>query len=257
MMLKHYLLTPGSDAGPRARDAGDGAADRPSPHARLRAPSSSEAAEGLQWIFQTRQPVLMLSGSGTLAMEAAVVNTMKRGDKALCVVGGKFGERWRNICKAHGIEFVSLDVEWGQAVDPAGGRRRRSTPTTRSPPSSRRPTSRRRACAIRSRRSPRSPRRASGVINVVDAVSALGAFDLPMDARRLRRAAHRLAEGAHAAAGTGVHRAVGQGVGAHRVGRSAALLRRPQAREEGAGRRRDARGRRRSRSPSASSRRCA
>ena len=78
-----------------------------------------EAAEGLQWLYQTKQPVLMLSGSGTLAMEAAVVNTMKRGEKALCVVGGKFGERWRNICKAYGLDFVSLDVEWGRAVDPA------------------------------------------------------------------------------------------------------------------------------------------
>src|SRR5260221_5413564 len=92
---------------------------RPVVHRRMHAFTAifNEAAEGLKWIFQTQQPVLMLAGSGTLAMEAAVVSTLKRGDKALCVVGGKFGERWRNICKAFGIEVVSLDVEWGRAVD--------------------------------------------------------------------------------------------------------------------------------------------
>src|SRR5215471_4856181 len=116
-MLKQYLLTPGPTPVPEQVML---AMARPIIHHRMPAFAKifQQAAEGLRWIFQTEQPVLTLTGSGTLAMEAAVTNTMKRGDKALCVVGGKFGERWRNICKAFGLEVVSLDVEWGRAVDP-------------------------------------------------------------------------------------------------------------------------------------------
>jgi len=34
------------------------------------------------------------------------------------VQGGKFGERWTEICKAYGINAEVMDVEWGKAVDP-------------------------------------------------------------------------------------------------------------------------------------------
>src|SRR4030095_5495941 len=116
-MLKQYLLTPGPTPVPECVML---AMARPIVHHRMPVFTAifNEAAEGLKWIFQTSQPVLMLAGSGTLAMESAVVNTMRRGDKALCVVGGKFGERWRNICKAYGIEYIEIAVEWGKAVDP-------------------------------------------------------------------------------------------------------------------------------------------
>ena len=52
-------------------------------------------------------------------MEASVANTLSRGDKALVVNGGKFGERWGKICRAYGVEVEELMVEWGKEVDPA------------------------------------------------------------------------------------------------------------------------------------------
>jgi aspartate aminotransferase-like enzyme len=178
-MLKQYLLTPGPTPVPERVML---AMARPMVHHRMPAfiASFNEAAEGLRWIFQTAQPVLMLTGSGTLAMEASVVNTMKRGDKALCVVGGKFGERWRNICKAHGIESVNLDVPWGQAVDPQRVKEALDKDDKITAVFSQ---------ANESSTGVRHPVEAiaqitagvDGVINVVDAVSALGAFDLPMD----------------------------------------------------------------------------
>jgi aspartate aminotransferase-like enzyme len=73
-------------------------------------------SEDLRWIHQTQGEVLMLAASGTGAMEATVVNLMAPGAKALCLVGGKFGERWANICKAYGIAYESVDVPWGHAV---------------------------------------------------------------------------------------------------------------------------------------------
>ncbi len=77
-----------------------------------------EVASGLKTVFQTRNDVMILTASGTGAMEAAAVNTVPRGGKALVLNAGWFAARWGNICKAYGIDAVMLDTEWGQTVDP-------------------------------------------------------------------------------------------------------------------------------------------
>lgn len=74
--------------------------------------------QGLKYLFQTENEVLTFTSSGTGAMEAAVVNLLSPGDKVLVVRGGKFGERWAEICTAYGVQVEPLDVEWGHAVDP-------------------------------------------------------------------------------------------------------------------------------------------
>jgi aspartate aminotransferase-like enzyme len=77
-----------------------------------------EVRDGLKYVFQTKQEVLVLASSGTGAMEAAICNTLSQGDEALVVRGGKFGERWGEICEAYGVNVTPIDVTWGQAVDP-------------------------------------------------------------------------------------------------------------------------------------------
>jgi aspartate aminotransferase-like enzyme len=77
-----------------------------------------EVREGLGYLFQTNSEVLLFTSSGTGAMEGAVCNLLSPGDKALVVRGGKFGERWGEICQVYGIEVKPIDVEWGEAVDP-------------------------------------------------------------------------------------------------------------------------------------------
>jgi aspartate aminotransferase-like enzyme len=77
-----------------------------------------ETQEGLKWLLQTKQLPLLLAGSGTVGMDAAVSNFLRTGDKAVVIRGGKFGERWGKICQAFGIECVFIDVEWGKGVDP-------------------------------------------------------------------------------------------------------------------------------------------
>jgi aspartate aminotransferase-like enzyme len=78
----------------------------------------TEVVSGLKKVFQTENDVMILTSSGTGAMEAAVVNTIPPGGKALVLNAGHFANRWANIAKAYGIEVVSLDTEWGQPVDP-------------------------------------------------------------------------------------------------------------------------------------------
>src|SRR5690606_3369678 len=52
----------------------------------------------LPQVFQTTQPVFIHPSTGSGAMESALVNTLHAGDEVLCVVSGKFGERWREMC---------------------------------------------------------------------------------------------------------------------------------------------------------------
>jgi len=75
-----------------------------------------EVWAGLQTVFATKQPVQIVAGTGSAAMEAAVVNLLSPGDQVLVVVSGKFGERWAEICERYSIKAHRLDVAWGQPV---------------------------------------------------------------------------------------------------------------------------------------------
>jgi aspartate aminotransferase-like enzyme len=140
----------------------------------------AEARRRLQWLFQTERDVLILAASGTGAMEGAVVNTCSPGDRVLVVRGGKFGERWAEICQAHGLTVIPLEIPYGQAVDPAD-----VAVLLRHDP---------RIAAVFATHSETS----TGVLHdlealaaivkqtpamlVVDAITSLGVVDLPMDA---------------------------------------------------------------------------
>ncbi len=78
-----------------------------------------EVRENLLYLFQTKNEVLVLASSGTGAMEGSVASIFSRGDRVLVVNGGKFGQRWEQICSTYGLEVISLDVTWGEAVDPS------------------------------------------------------------------------------------------------------------------------------------------
>src|SRR6202023_3039160 len=62
----------------------------------------------------TQNDVLLLSSSGTGAMEASVSNLTSPGDKVLVLTAGKFGERWTGLAKAFGCNVDVLSVPYGQ-----------------------------------------------------------------------------------------------------------------------------------------------
>lgn len=74
-----------------------------------------DVIEDLKYVFQTKNSVLALTSSGTGGMEAAVVSTLAPGDKAILLLCGRWGERWRNICKVHGVNFVAVEVPYGKS----------------------------------------------------------------------------------------------------------------------------------------------
>src|SRR3989338_2808195 len=140
----------------------------------------AEVREGLKWLFQTKNEVMVLASSGTGAMEGSIVNTLSKGDKAIVVDGGKFGERWWKICKAYGVEADVIKVEWGQAVDPKeikqrldkGGYKAVLVQASESSTGTYHPI-KEIADLVKAK---------DDCLLVVDAISALGAVNLPMDA---------------------------------------------------------------------------
>jgi aspartate aminotransferase-like enzyme len=112
MIKKYYLLSPGPTPVPETVLS---VAAEPIIHHRT--PEFSkifmEVTEGLKYVFQTKEDVYILAASGTGAMETAVINTLSPGDKVLTINGGKFGERWGNICRAYGLDTREIVLNWG------------------------------------------------------------------------------------------------------------------------------------------------
>ena len=135
--------------------------------------------EGLGWLFQTKQDVLVFAASGTGAMEASFVNFLRKGDTAVVVDGGKFGERWGKFAKAYGVNAITLKCEWGYPVEPTAV----ASALLANPQA--------KAVYVQANESSTGvyhPIRElaqvtanTGAILVVDAISALGAMPLPMD----------------------------------------------------------------------------
>jgi aspartate aminotransferase-like enzyme len=117
MPMKHRLLTPGPTPVPE-----ETLLELARPMVYHRTPQArdviAEVVRGLQQVFCTRHPVMPLTCSGTGALEAALVNCVPPGGKAICLSAGKFGERWRSIAQAMGIEVVSVTAPYGQVVQP-------------------------------------------------------------------------------------------------------------------------------------------
>lgn len=141
----------------------------------------SEIREGLKYLFQTKNEVLVFTSSGTGAMEGAVSNLLSKGDKALVVRGGKFGERWGELCKAYGIECIPMDVEWGTAVDPKEIQKiLESDPSIRAVYTQASETSTGVKHPIKE--IAEIVKKYNDTILVVDAITGIGVFDIPMDA---------------------------------------------------------------------------
>jgi len=78
----------------------------------------AETSERLKAVFQTKQDVLILAGSGTAGLEAAVANTVSAGDTVLVATAGNFGERFIKLAAAYGATVLRVDAEWGQGIHP-------------------------------------------------------------------------------------------------------------------------------------------
>jgi aspartate aminotransferase-like enzyme len=116
-MLKRYLLAPGPTPVPS-----EVLLSMAIPIIHHRSPDFlpvlDSAKKGLQWLFQTKNDVLILCSTGTGGMVGSVNNFFNREDKVLVINSGKFGERWTKICQSYGLNVEEILIEWGYAVKP-------------------------------------------------------------------------------------------------------------------------------------------
>lgn len=112
MIKKYYLLSPGPTPVPETVLS---AAAEPIIHHRTPEFSAifMEVVEGLKYVFETKEDVFILASSGTGAMEMSITSTFSPGDKVISINGGKFGERWDQICRAYGLDVKEIVLEWG------------------------------------------------------------------------------------------------------------------------------------------------
>jgi len=138
-----------------------------------------EVQEGLRELYGTAGEVLVLSASGTGAMEGSVTNLLSPGDEAIVVNGGKFGERWTKICRAYGIRAHEVVVEWGRAVTPeAVAAALEAHPAARALFVQASETS---TCVLHPVAALAELTRRRDTLLVVDGITAVGVIDLPMD----------------------------------------------------------------------------
>jgi len=117
-MKKRYLMTPGPTPVPAEVLL---AQARPIIHHRTPDFSATlmEVVEGLQYVFQTENDVLIMACSGTGVMESAIANCFCAGDTVIVTRNGKFGDRMKQLCEVYGLDVVDLSYEWTETVKPA------------------------------------------------------------------------------------------------------------------------------------------
>jgi serine---pyruvate transaminase len=140
----------------------------------------TEVRGQLKWLFQTAQDVVLLTCSGTGAMEAVVVSTLSAGDVVAIVRAGKFADRWAELAAIYGLHITSLEAPFGETVAPARlAEALRARPEIKAVLVQHSETS---TGVLHDVRGYAEVTRDTGAILVVDAVSSLGIAELAMDA---------------------------------------------------------------------------
>ena len=143
----------------------------------------NEVTANLKQLFQTKGDVLLLTGSGTGGMEAAIVNTLSPGDRVLSVSIGVFGDRFASIARQFGADVVPLNFEWGKAADPDAIRKAlKADPGIKAVLVTHNETS---TGVTNDLASISSVVKGFDKLLVVDAISSLGAINLPVDEWRI------------------------------------------------------------------------
>ncbi len=139
--------------------------------------------EQLQWLHQTSNDVLVITGSGTAAMEAGIINVLSKGDTVLCGDNGKFGERWVKVAQAYGLNVQVIKAEWGQPLDPEAFRAALEADTAKAIKAVILTHSETSTGVINDLETIAKHVRSHGTaLTIADCVTSLGACNVPMDA---------------------------------------------------------------------------
>jgi aspartate aminotransferase-like enzyme len=139
----------------------------------------TDVTNKMKQVYQTKNDLYLLTGSGTGGLEAAVVNMLSPKDKALFVSIGVFGDRWANIAKTFGTEVVKLDFEWGKPADPDAVKKAiNANPEIKAVFITHNETS---TGVTNDMAALSKVVKGAGKLLVVDAISSMSSIDLPVD----------------------------------------------------------------------------
>jgi len=138
-----------------------------------------DVTEKMKQVYQTKNDLYLLTGSGTGGLEAAVVNVLSPKDKVLFVSIGVFGDRWASIAKTFGADVVKLDFEWGKPADPDAVKKAiAANPDVKAVFITHNETS---TGVTNDMAALAKVVKGAGKVLVVDAISGMSSLDLPVD----------------------------------------------------------------------------
>lgn len=59
---------------------------------------------------------VFITGGGSASMEASIINTLTKNDKAIVVNGGSFGQRFKDMLDLHGIPNEEIKLDYGKEL---------------------------------------------------------------------------------------------------------------------------------------------
>jgi aspartate aminotransferase-like enzyme len=142
----------------------------------------ADVTENLKWLHQTTNELLLLTASGTGAMEAGIINFFSPGDRVLVIHNGKFGERWVLVSKAFGLDVVEVTAPWGQPINPADVQAALTADSAKAIKGVIITHSETSTGVINDLETINKHVKAHGALIVVDAVTSMGATNVPIDA---------------------------------------------------------------------------
>lgn len=145
----------------------------------------TEAIEQLQWLGETNNDVFLLTASGTGALEAAIANTINKGDMVLSLVQGVFSERWAKIAEAYGAKVERLTVSPGEAISVQAVSQRLKADKEKAIKAVTITHNETSTGVINNLADIAHEVHAHGAISIVDAVTSFGACPVPIDKWKL------------------------------------------------------------------------
>jgi aspartate aminotransferase-like enzyme len=141
----------------------------------------ADVTENLKWLYQTTNELLLLTASGTGAMEAGIINFFSPGDRVLVIHNGKFGERWALVSKAFGLDVVEVTAPWGQPINPADVQAALTADSAKAIKGVIITHSETSTGVINDLETINKHVKAHGALIIVDAVTSMGATNVPID----------------------------------------------------------------------------
>jgi aspartate aminotransferase-like enzyme len=141
----------------------------------------ADVTANLKWLYQTTNELLLLTTSGTGAMEAGIINFFSPGDRVLVVHNGKFGERWKLVSEAFGLDVVEVTAPWGQPINPADVQAVLNADSAKAIKGVIITHSETSTGVINDLETINKHVKAHGALIIVDAVTSMGATNVPID----------------------------------------------------------------------------